>query len=73
MPARSNNNSKSSSGTLIFDEVEQQGIEKGIEKEKRTAIIRSWENGIAVSMISNITGVSIDEVEKVIAELKSKN
>ena len=53
----------------IFDEVEQQGI----KKEKRNTIIRSWENGIAVPMISNITGVSIEEIEKVIAEFKSKN
>ncbi len=73
-----------SEAMTIFDEVEQQGIEKGIEqgieqgiekgieKEKQNTIIRSWENGIAASMISNITGVSIEEVEKVIANFKSK-
>ena len=61
----------------IFDEVEQRGELKGelkgIKKEKQNTIIRSWKNGIAVPMISNITGVSIDVVEKVVAEFKSKS
>ena len=78
----SNNNLKSEAMTLI-DEIEQQGELRGelrgeikgeiqgIKKEKQNTIIRSWENGIAVPMISNITGVSIEEIEKVIADFKS--
>ena len=66
-----------SKAMTIFDEVEQegitQGITQGIEKEKHNTIIRSWENGIAISMISNITGVSVEQIEKVIAEFKSKS
>jgi predicted transposase YdaD len=84
----SNNNLKSEAMNLI-DEIEQQGelrgelkgkiqgeIQgeiKGIKKEKHNTIIRSWENGLAIPMIANITDVSIDEVEKVIADFKSKN
>jgi predicted transposase/invertase (TIGR01784 family) len=59
----------------IFDEIEQegikQGIEQGIKKEKQNTIIRSWQNGIATPMISNITGLSIAEIEKVIANFQS--
>jgi ribosome-interacting GTPase 1 len=53
----------------IFDEIEQQGI----EKEKQITIIRSWQNGIAIPMISNITGLSIAEIEKVIANFQSRS
>lgn len=64
----------------IFDEIEQKGIEKGIKKgkiegkieEKRSTIIRSWENGISISMISNISGLSILDIEKVIADYQAK-
>jgi predicted transposase/invertase (TIGR01784 family) len=60
----------------IFDEIEQegikQGIEQGIKKEKQNTIIRSWQNGLAIPMISNITGVSIAEIKKVIADFQSK-
>lgn len=74
----SNNTLKSEAMTLI-DEIKQQGELRGelkgeiqgIKKEKQNTIIRSWENGIAVPMISNITGVSIEEIEKVIADFKS--
>jgi hypothetical protein len=70
----------------ILDEAEQRGIERGIsrgisqgisqsisqgiEKERRETIIRSWKNGIAIPMISNITSASIAEVEKVIADFQ---
>ena len=52
----------------IFDEIEQKGIKEGIKKEKRNTVILSWENGISISMISNITGLSISDIEKVIAD-----
>lgn len=52
----------------IFDEIEQRGIKEGIKEEKRNIIIRSWENGIGILMISNITNASISEIEKVVAD-----
>jgi predicted transposase YdaD len=59
----------------IFDEIEQEGIEKGtkegIEKEKRDTIIRSWHSEITIPLIANITGLSISEVEKVIADYQT--
>ncbi len=70
---KSNNVLKSEAMTIIDEfvlEGEIKGIEKGIEKEKQNTIIRSWQNGIAVSMISNITGLPIAEVEKVIADFQ---
>lgn len=60
----------------IFDEIEQKsetkGIEKGITLQKHNTIIRSWENGINIPMISNITGLTVPEINKVIAEHQSK-
>lgn len=56
----------------IIDEFIQEGEIRGIEKERKDTIIRSWQNGIAVPMISNITGVPISDVEKVIADFQSK-
>ena len=49
-------------------EGELKGQLMGIRKEKRNTIIRSWKKGIAVPIISNITSVPIDEVERVIAD-----
>ena len=66
---KSNNVLKSEAMTII-DEFVLEGEIKGIEKEKQNTIIRSWQNGIAVSMISNITGLPIAEVEKVIADFQ---
>jgi predicted transposase YdaD len=68
----------------IFDEIEQKAKQETREevwkeareeaqKDKNRTIIRSWENGISISMISNITGLSIADIEKVIAEHESKN
>jgi predicted transposase/invertase (TIGR01784 family) len=73
---KSDNNLKSEAMT-IFDELieegEKKGIEKGIEKEKQNTIIRSWQSGIDMSMIANISGLSLAEVKKIIANFKLKN
>ncbi len=67
----------------IFDEIEQKGeikgiakgiskgISKGILQEKHNTIIRSWKNGITVSVISKITVLPISEIEKTIAECQN--
>jgi predicted transposase/invertase (TIGR01784 family) len=76
---QSNNNLKSEAMSLIDELIEEGtviGIEKGtvigIEKTITETIIRSWKNGIEISMIANITGVDVAKVEKVIAEFQSK-
>jgi predicted transposase/invertase (TIGR01784 family) len=75
---QSNNDLKSEAMSLI-DELIAEGIEKGIEKgekqgiEKanRETIIRSWKNGIEISMIANITGLDIAKIKAVIADFQS--
>jgi predicted transposase/invertase (TIGR01784 family) len=57
----------------LIEEGEKKGIEKGIEKEKQNTIIRSWQSGIDMSMIANISGLSLAEVKKIIADFKLKN
>ena len=56
----------------IFEEFEFKGIEKGITLEKHSTIIRSWKNGIDISMISNITSLPVSEINRVIAEHQPK-
>jgi predicted transposase YdaD len=61
----------------IFEEFIEEGIEKGekqgIEKANRETIIRSWKNGIEISMIANITGLDIAKIKGVIADFQSKS
>ncbi len=56
----------------IFEEFELRGEARGITQEKHNTIIRSWKNGIDIAMISNITGVDVSEVRKVIAEHQAR-
>jgi predicted transposase/invertase (TIGR01784 family) len=41
----------------------EQGIEKGIEKGKSETAMRMLEKGLDISFISDITGLSVDEIE----------
>ncbi len=63
----------------IFDEIEQRAFSKAFEEGLRLAreeikewkqnvAIRSWENGIALYVISKITELPIIEIEKIIAD-----
>ncbi len=73
-------NSLKSKAMSIFDEYElkgetrgeARGEARGITQEKHNTIIRSWKNGIDIPMISNITGVDVSEIRKVIAEHQAK-
>jgi len=42
----------------------EKGIETGIEKGIRNTALKMRDNGIEINLISNITGISIEEIEK---------
>ena len=42
----------------------EQGVEKGAEKITREIALKMIENGMDINLISNITGLSIEELEK---------
>jgi hypothetical protein len=48
------------------------GFKIGVEQEKRATILRSWQHGIAIAMIANITDLPIPEIEKEIKSFQSK-
>jgi len=48
------------------EKYEKKGIEKGIEKKTIDVIIKGKQNGISINMLSNITGLSIKEIKKII-------
>jgi hypothetical protein len=59
----------------IFDEIEQRAFEEGLRQAreeskewKQNVAIRSWENGIPLYVISNITLLPVSEIEKIIAD-----
>lgn len=43
-------------------------IQDGKDKEKLETVIRGWRNGLDTSVISSITELSVDVVEKTIAD-----
>jgi predicted transposase/invertase (TIGR01784 family) len=53
---------------FLLDQAEKKGIEKGIEQgiEQgiREAALKMKQNGLEISLIANITGLSIKEIEK---------
>ncbi|MBK9253875.1 MAG: hypothetical protein IPM42_00155 [Saprospiraceae bacterium] len=51
--------------TLIAD-AEAKGEQIGIQKEKVEVILKGHENGISISLLSNITQMSKDEVSKIL-------
>jgi len=42
----------------------EEGIEKGIEKNTRDTALKMIQNGLDIELIANITGLSIEEIEK---------
>lgn len=50
----------------------EQGIEQGIEQKQRTVTIRSYEKGMSVTDIADITELTIEEVEEIIAAYKAE-
>ncbi len=40
------------------------GLEKGIEKNKRETALNMKKNGLDVILISNITGLSVEQIEQ---------
>jgi predicted transposase/invertase (TIGR01784 family) len=52
----------------IYHKGKQQGIEQGIEKEKIKIIINAYDNGLTISMIAKITGLSDQEVQRILIE-----
>jgi DNA-directed RNA polymerase specialized sigma24 family protein len=51
----------------ILKEVREQSLEQGIEQNQRTVTIRSYKKGMPVTDIADITGLTVDEVEQIIA------
>ena len=42
----------------------EEGIEQGIEKNTKETALKMIENGLDIRLIANITGLSIEEIEK---------
>ena len=49
-----------------LENAEEKGIEKGIEKGKIEVAKKSLEAGLDINTISNITGLDISEIEKLL-------
>ena len=50
-----------------LDEVRRHAFQEGIEKTQRDIILRMHQDGLSADLISRYTGVSSEEVEKIIA------
>ncbi|MCR9051588.1 MAG: hypothetical protein NXI26_07010, partial [bacterium] len=50
----------------ILQEVKEQGIEQGIEQEKRLVVIRTYEKGLPLTDIAQIAELSVEQVEQII-------
>ena len=53
----------------LFEEGKKIGIEKGIKTS--ILIIKHWQKGTDLHMIANLTGLSLEQVKKVIADFES--
>jgi predicted transposase/invertase (TIGR01784 family) len=42
----------------------EEGLNKGRQEEKRQTAIKMKENGLAIDLIANITGLSLEEIER---------
>ena len=56
----------------ILREVKEQGIEQGIEQNKRTVVIRSHQKGMPITDIAEITELTVEEVEQIIAAYEAE-
>jgi predicted transposase/invertase (TIGR01784 family) len=58
----------------IFEELIEEGLQKGIEKgiEKAMKVIKLWQQGVKPTLIANMVGLSIEQVNKVISDFESK-
>ena len=52
----------------IFDEIEQKGIEKGIE----IVALKLWQKGVQPSMIADLLDLPIERVEELTANFEEK-
>jgi predicted transposase YdaD len=50
----------------------QQGMQQGIQKEKMTVVKKAFEAGLSIETKAMISGLSIDEIRRMRAELKLK-
>ena len=49
-----------------YDLILNEGIEKGIVKEKINTIIKGYQNGLSLEILSSLTGFSIEEITLII-------
>ena len=56
----------------ILQEVREQSIEQGIEKEKRLVVIRTHEKGVPLADIAQIAALTVEEVEKIIEDYNAE-
>ena len=46
----------------------KQGIEKGIQENKREIVLNMFNNNLSLEMIANCTNLTLEEIEKIIKE-----
>lgn len=51
-----------------YEMIFQQGIEQGIELEKKEVILRGFNNGISIEVLALITGLSVEEVAQILED-----
>lgn len=56
----------------ILKEVSEQSLEQGIEQKQRTVTIRSYKKGMPVTDIADITELTVEEVEQIIAAYRAE-
>jgi DNA-directed RNA polymerase specialized sigma24 family protein len=56
----------------ILKEVREQSLEQGIEQKQRTVTIRSYKKGMPVTDIADITELTVEEVEQIIAAYRAE-
>jgi predicted transposase/invertase (TIGR01784 family) len=49
---------------FLLDQAEKQGMEKGRKEGIRATALKMKNNGLNLDLISNITGLSVEEIQK---------